>query len=108
MILSAEDLERIRQIIREELALHRHSDSIYNELGGAGVGPDEGGTSLLAVLPETGFVRLPTILQLIPVGATTWWEGCRSGRFPKGIKLSHRVTVWRAEDIRALIAEMNR
>jgi len=57
-------------------------------------------------LPETGFVRLPQILAVIPVGATTWWEGCRSGRFPKGIKLSHRVTVWRVEDIRALIEEL--
>lgn len=54
-------------------------------------------------LPETGFVRLPEILAVFPVGKTTWWEGVKSGRYPQGVKLSARVTAWRAEDIRALI-----
>lgn len=54
-------------------------------------------------LPETGFIRLPEILSVIPISATTWWEGVRTGRYPKGVKLSARCTAWRAEDIRALI-----
>jgi len=62
-------------------------------------------------LPETGFLRLRQILgdpkagipPLIPVRKTTWWEGVRSGRFPKPIKLGPRITVWRVEDIRAFI-----
>lgn len=58
--------------------------------------------------PETGFVRLPQILAVFPVGKTTWWEGVRSGKYPKGIKLSERVTAWRAEDILALIAEVGK
>lgn len=58
--------------------------------------------------PETGFVRLPEILAVFPVSKTTWWDGVKSGRYPKGIKLSERVTAWRAEDIRALINEMGR
>jgi prophage regulatory protein len=53
-------------------------------------------------LPETGFLRLPTVLTLIPVGKTTWWNGVKSGRFPKPVKLG-RITAWRAEDIRAWI-----
>lgn len=57
-------------------------------------------------LPETGFVRLPEILAVFPVGKTTWWEGVKSGRYPKGVKLSERVTAWRAEDIRALIEQI--
>jgi prophage regulatory protein len=65
-------------------------------------------------LPETGFLRLPQILgdstakppipPLIPVGKTCWWQGVKAGRFPKPVKLGPRVTVWRVEDIRALIA----
>jgi len=51
----------------------------------------------------TGFLRLPQVLQLIPVCAATWWNGCRDGRFPKGIKISPRVTVWRGTDITALL-----
>lgn len=65
-------------------------------------------------LPETGFLRLsqiignanavPPIPALIPVKKSCWWAGVKSGRFPPAVKLGPRVTVWRVEDIRALIA----
>jgi predicted DNA-binding transcriptional regulator AlpA len=58
-------------------------------------------------IPETGFLRLPQVLSVIPLGKTSWWEGVRSGRFPKPIKLSARCTAWRAEDIRDLIARLS-
>jgi prophage regulatory protein len=58
-------------------------------------------------VPETGFLRLPQVLTLIPVGRTSWWKGVRSGRFPKPIKLSPRCTAWRAEDIRQLIKRLS-
>lgn len=48
-------------------------------------------------------MRLPDVLRVIPLGKTSWWEGVRSGRFPKPVKLSARCTAWRAEDIRQLI-----
>jgi len=64
-------------------------------------------------LPETGFLRLPQIIgdpeakppipALIPIGKSVWWEGVKSGRFPKPVKLGPRTTAWRVEDIRALI-----
>ena len=43
------------------------------------------------------------VLTIIPVGKTCWWEGVKSGRYPKPVKLSSRCTAWRAEDIQALI-----
>ena len=55
------------------------------------------------VLPDTGFVRLPQILSLIPISRSAWWAGIREGKFPQGIKLGSKTTVWRAEDIRHLI-----
>lgn len=55
------------------------------------------------LLPDTGFVRLPQILSLIPISRSAWWAGIREGKFPKGVKLGSKTTVWRAEDIRALI-----
>ena len=55
------------------------------------------------ILPEIGFIRLPTVLALIPVSKSTWWEGIKNGRFPKPIKLGPRTTAWRVEDIRHLI-----
>lgn len=58
-------------------------------------------------IPETGFIRLPQILQVIPVGKSTWWAGIQSGRFPKGVKLTPGTTAWRAEDIHALIKKLS-
>ena len=55
------------------------------------------------VLPETDFVRLPQILSLIPISRLAWWTGIREGKFPQGIKLGSKTTVWRAEGIRHLI-----
>lgn len=56
-------------------------------------------------LPETGFIRLPAVLQHIPIGKSTWWAGVKSGRYPKPVKLGERITAWRVEDIRVLIEQ---
>lgn len=58
-------------------------------------------------LPETGFLRLKQVLDFIPIGKTCWWEGVKSGRYPKPVKLSERCTAWRAEDIRHLIHDLS-
>ena len=54
-------------------------------------------------IPSYGFLRLPQVLAIFPISKSAWWEGCKSGRFPKPIKLGPRTTVWRAEDIAALV-----
>ena len=62
-------------------------------------------------LPETGFLRLPQIIgnqkanipPIIPVSRSSWWNGIKSGKYPKPVKLGSRTTAWRVEDIRALI-----
>ena len=57
-------------------------------------------------LPSSGFVRLGAILAPrgpIPVSKSTWWAGVKDGRFPRPLKLGPRITVWRVEEIRALI-----
>lgn len=51
----------------------------------------------------TGFMRLPEVLKLIPVGKSTLWAGVKSGRFPAPVKLGPRVSAWRREDIQAWI-----
>lgn len=58
---------------------------------------------LPALLPHTGFMRLPAVLALIPVGRSTWWAGIKSGRYPAPVKLGPRMSAWRAEDVRSLI-----
>jgi len=58
-------------------------------------------------IPEIGFVRLPEVLAVIPIGKTSWWDGVKTGRFPKPVKLSTRCTAWRAEDIRELVRTLS-
>lgn len=58
-------------------------------------------------LPETGFVRLPKVLELIPVSETTWWDGVREGRYPPPVKLSARCSAWPVASIRRLIEQLN-
>ena len=59
--------------------------------------------SMKKELSVIGFLRLPQILEIIPVSKSTWWQGCKDGRFPKPVKLGPKTTAWRAEDIAALI-----
>jgi prophage regulatory protein len=64
-------------------------------------------------LPATGFLRLrqilgdkkadPPIPPLFPICKSSWWDGIRSGKYPKPLKLGPGTTVWRVEDIRRLI-----
>jgi predicted DNA-binding transcriptional regulator AlpA len=80
---------------------------------------------ILSTIPESGYLRLwqiigrkPTpenpdkprknkpqeaIQAIIPVSKSHWWDGVRKGIYPAPIHLGLRVTVWSAEDIRALI-----
>jgi predicted DNA-binding transcriptional regulator AlpA len=58
-------------------------------------------------LSENALLRLPQVLALVPVSRSTWWAGCKSGRFPKPVKLGPRTTVWRASDIVALLEHIS-
>jgi prophage regulatory protein len=51
---------------------------------------------------KRGFLRLPQVLEILPVSKSTWWKGIRDGRFPKPVKLSERTSAWSRADIDAL------
>lgn len=56
-------------------------------------------------LPDTGFLRQPQVLAFVPISKSTLWRRIQARTFPAPLKLSPRVTVWRAEDIRRWIAQ---
>lgn len=58
------------------------------------------------VLPREGFVRLPVILHVLGIGKTFFYDGIAEGKYPKPIKIGLRTSVWRVEDIRAVIAKL--
>ena len=62
---------------------------------------------MLTKIPSTGFLRLPQVLALIPISKSAWWEGCKTGRYPKPVKLGPRTTAWKAEDIAALVKKLS-
>jgi prophage regulatory protein len=64
----------------------------------------------MPVWPETGFLRLSSILAPrgpIPVSKSTWWAGVKTGRYPKPVKLGPRITAWRVTDIQRWLEQSN-
>ncbi|GAB7492223.1 MULTISPECIES: helix-turn-helix transcriptional regulator [Desulfovibrionaceae] len=57
-------------------------------------------------ISSNALLRLPQVLALIPVSRSAWWAGCKSGRYPKPVKLGPRTTAWRAADIAALLEKL--
>lgn len=54
------------------------------------------------IFPEIGFLRQSEIIpDPIPFSPATLWRKVKDGSFPAPVKLSERITAWRAEDIRA-------
>jgi len=57
--------------------------------------------------PDDGFVREKDLLPVISVSSSTLWRRVNAGLFPKPIKLSERVTVWRVGVIRAWLSSVS-
>ncbi len=53
-------------------------------------------------------VRLPQVTERLSISRSLWWQGVKQGKYPSGIKLSARVTVWRKSDIDALIQSLGK
>ena len=58
-------------------------------------------------LDNAALLRLPQVLNLIPVSRSAWWAGCKNGRYPKPVKIGPRTTAWKAEDIKALLRKLS-
>ena len=62
--------------------------------------------SLTPTLTRTSsaFLREAQLVpHMIPVSPATLWRWVREGVFPKPVRLSSRVTAWRAEDVEGWI-----
>lgn len=52
---------------------------------------------------EERLLRLPQVLEMVPVSKSAWWDGIRKGIYPPGFKLTSRTTVWKLSAIHAVI-----
>ena len=71
---------------------------------------ENGNLSAHPVFGSNGFPPAPILLRakqiagpILPIGLSTWWEWVKEGKAPKGIKISSRITVWKKDDVLALI-----
>jgi len=51
--------------------------------------------------------RSGSVESKVALSPSTWWLGVKSGKFPKPIKLSQKVTVWRGSDLLGLVEGVN-
>ena len=58
-------------------------------------------------LPTTGYLRLPQVLALFPVGRSSFYAGIKKGLYPAPVKLGKRTSAWRAEDIAELFTRLS-
>lgn len=49
-------------------------------------------------------LRLPQVLERIPVSKSHWWDGVGKGRYPQPVRFGARITCWKLEDIEQLAA----
>jgi len=59
-------------------------------------------------LQEKRYLRLKSVLELIPVSRSTWYKWIQLGIAPKPTHISLRISAWKAEDIEDLLDEMNK
>jgi prophage regulatory protein len=49
---------------------------------------------------------IPPILPILPISKSSWWAGVKEGKYPKPIKIGKNITVWRSDEIQALISSI--
>jgi len=57
-------------------------------------------------LKDLGLMRLNNVLEVVPVGRSTWYEWVRLDLAPKPLNISIRMSAWKVEDIKNLLLEM--
>ncbi len=58
-----------------------------------------------ASLPDDAYLRQPQVLQVVPFSPATLWRKSKAGTFCKSVRLSERITAWRAGDLRIWLAD---
>ena len=49
-------------------------------------------------------IRLPEILQILPIKKSTWWLWCKLGKTPAPVRLG-RVTAWKYSEVIKMATE---
>lgn len=52
-------------------------------------------------------LRLPDVLDRIPVSRSDWYRGMRRGQYPRPVKIGLRAVAWRENEIDALVRTLS-
>lgn len=56
-------------------------------------------------LPDSAYVRLPTVCALYACSPASVWRGVKNFRIPKPRKLSPRTTCWNVGELKAALLD---
>lgn len=54
------------------------------------------------------YLRLKSVLELIPISRSTWYRWIQCGIAPQSISISLRVAAWKAQEIKDLLDDMGK
>jgi predicted DNA-binding transcriptional regulator AlpA len=60
-------------------------------------------TTVVNPYPANRLLRLPAVLDRLPISRSSLLEGVKNGIYPKPVKLGARCVAWRESDINALV-----
>lgn len=52
-------------------------------------------------------LREPAVLEIMTLCRSIWWAGIKDGIYPPPLKISPRVSAWRASDIDSLLERLS-
>nr|WP_320050747.1 AlpA family phage regulatory protein [uncultured Desulfuromonas sp.] len=53
-------------------------------------------------------LRLPQVMEIVPLGKSTIWKMVAEQRFPAPLKISRRCTVWKRSSVMAWLEELDK
>ena len=48
----------------------------------------------------------PPIRAILPISKSSWWAGVKAGHYPEPLKIGPNTTVWREDEVRALVDDL--
>jgi prophage regulatory protein len=92
LLVKAMNFEQtLRKVVREEL---ERVLGLHGQVPVAGKVP--------------GYLRQPEVLASVRFSSATLWRKVKDGTFPAPVKLSERITAWRADDVRGWLDQQKR
>lgn len=86
------------------MALHADSQTAPGATHHSAETRRQASRSSFDTLPATAYMRLPQVLEIIPISPATLWRWVKQRRIAAPVKLGEQVSAWKVGDIRDWLA----